>query len=243
MHLNAARMLAVKVRSDVIAEMKTGKIIGRSLNFQGLEAESEDEDLTEVIGDQDNCKSLLQKQLVAEAKNYRELETFIEFLDVLENTTCTFEIFRDQAMTERDHRNVRRKLAEFIQSLKDWAPVLLTGWLLTGQQERSEEQFRLLREAYLPETILAYIISLQLSGDALSRELILDCMDIAALIAVDGSDLQQLFIRSGRMKELVACFAQAGQELLIVNSQKSSHTKSKKQRKTGRTPDLWTVEV
>jgi nuclear pore complex protein Nup107 len=68
-------------------------------------------------------------------------------------------------------------------------------------------------------------------------------MDLSALVAAEDSDLLDLFVKTGRMQELVEAFALASKELLILTSQKQgSGTKSKKLRAKGWTPELWTVK-
>jgi nuclear pore complex protein Nup107 len=105
-----------------------------------------------------------------------------------------------------------------------------------------EEQFRLLREAYLPETILAYVHTLRFAGSILSRDLLMECMDLSALIAEEGSDLLDIFIKTGRAQELVEAFAHAGKTLLVTTSIKgSTGARSKKLRAKGWTPDIWSV--
>jgi len=71
----------------------------------------------------------------------------------------------------------------------------------------------------------------------------MECMDLSALIAAEGSDLLEIFNKSERIGELVSFFAQAGQELLIVTSQKTTQSKSKKLRSRGWTPELWSVKT
>jgi len=95
MHLNAARLLASKVPSNSIARNKTGKILGRSLDFKNLEMDSEDEDLTEVIDDSAEYRYILKKHLVAEARSFRDLEAFTEFLDNIESATSTFDLLHE----------------------------------------------------------------------------------------------------------------------------------------------------
>lgn len=71
----------------------------------------------------------------------------------------------------------------------------------------------------------------------------MECMDLSALIAADDSDLLALFVKTGRMQELVEALALASKELLILTSQKqSTATKSKKLKARGWTPELWTVK-
>ena len=70
----------------------------------------------------------------------------------------------------------------------------------------------------------------------------MECMDLSALIASEDSDLLDLFVKTGRMQELVEAFAQAGKTLLVITSIKGgAGSRSKKLRAKGWTPDLWSV--
>jgi nuclear pore complex protein Nup107 len=70
----------------------------------------------------------------------------------------------------------------------------------------------------------------------------MECMDLSALIAAEDSDLLELFMKVGRMQELVEAFAYTGKSLLLITAAKGSSSKSKKIRTRGWTPELWTVK-
>lgn len=104
-------------------------------------------------------------------------------------------------------------------------------------------EFEILREAYLPETLLAYISVLQFGGTALTRDFLLECMELCALIADEDSDLLALFSKSNRMGDLVEAFASASKTLLLITSAKQGPTsRSKKMRIKGWKQDLWSPE-
>lgn len=100
-----------------------------------------------------------------------------------------------------------------------------------------------MRDAYLPETILAFIATLQFGGTTLTRDFLLECMELSALVAAEGSDLLELFTKTARLKELVEAFAQASKTLLITSSSKKRGVmRSKKMKTRGWTQELWTVK-
>lgn len=106
-----------------------------------------------------------------------------------------------------------------------------------------EDEFKRLREAYLPETMLAYIAVLRYGGTVLTRDFLMQCMDISASIAEDGSDLLDLFLTTGRMQDLVNALALASKDLLLLTSQKQGqNSRSKKLRMKGWTQELWSVK-
>jgi nuclear pore complex protein Nup107 len=144
------------------------------------------------------------------------------------------------------HERLRPTFVEWLVTYDSARYVCRTGIPSSGYTnlERTDpDELLLLRKTYLPESILAYISTLQVAGRLLSRDLIMECMDLSSLIADEGSDLLELFVASERVGELVTFFAQAGQELLIVTSQKTSQSKSKKLRSKGWTPELWSVKL
>lgn len=86
MRLTAARSLASRIPSEVIAKVKTEAILGDSLDFHDLEG-GDNGDLTEVLEGTADKKRQLKQHLIAEAKSFRELENLIECLDYLETTS------------------------------------------------------------------------------------------------------------------------------------------------------------
>lgn len=71
-------------------------------------------------------------------------------------------------------------------------------------------------------------------------------MDLAAVIAEKDSDIAALFVKTGRMKELVEAFASASKALAIWtvdNKKASSHSSAKKMREMGWTRELWNVKT
>jgi nuclear pore complex protein Nup107 len=69
----------------------------------------------------------------------------------------------------------------------------------------------------------------------------MECMDLSSILAGEDSDLLELFMKVGRMQELVESFAAASKSLLLITAAKGS-SKSKKLRTKGWTPELWTVK-
>ena len=96
--------------------------------------------------------------------------------------------------------------------------------------------------ACLPEVILAYITVLNLSSRYLSRDLLLKSMDLAALIAEEGSDIAACFVAAERMPELVDSFAALSKSIIHAEARGAKGGKGKKKR-NGETLDLWTTRA
>lgn len=86
MRLNAARTLSLRMPSAEIAKAKTAAILGYSCDLHGLEA-GDDGDVTEVLDGSASQKRLLKQHLLAQAKSYKELESLIDCLDILETAS------------------------------------------------------------------------------------------------------------------------------------------------------------
>lgn len=137
---------------------------------------------------------------------------------------------------------------------------LLKNWLLVGIEGKSshfpkalprsnslaegDQELLDLRQAYLPETILAYIGTLHFAGTGLSRDNLLECMELASIIAERDSDLSIAFVEAGRMKELVEVLAACSKALAIstTGERRTTGTSSKKVRELGWSRDLWSVK-
>ena len=102
-----------------------------------------------------------------------------------------------------------------------------------------------LREAYIPETVLAYISCLHFAGTSLSRDSLLECMELSAVVAEKDSDVCYEFKKAGRLKELFESFTSCSKALAIWNSdaKKGHHnTNSKKMRELGWSRELWSIK-
>lgn len=176
--------------------------------------------------------------LLTTVKNLMELECLVRALDSMETLSSLAGLSREESNTSREmwqHTNQEVRVTRGCM-----APIL-KGWLMVTNE--ADKDFQALREAYIPETILAYISSLHFAGTSLSRDHLLECMDLASIIAEKGSDVAQEFIKSARMKELLEAFAACSKALAIWTSdKKASQTVSKKIREAGWSRELWAIK-
>ncbi|KAK1714734.1 hypothetical protein BDP67DRAFT_512879 [Colletotrichum lupini] len=233
MHLNAARSFANRVPFDSILRM-------RSSDFP---EQAEDElwwtqdgefwvNQLEGAGAMD----LSPSQVVSDAKVLRELECLVRALDTMETVASLAELSREDPSVKRDFW---AKVGNEVKAAKEHVRPLLVDWL--GDQE--DQDLQALREAYLSETILAYISTLHFAGTTLTRDNLLECMELAATIAEKGSDVAECFAKAKRMKELVECFAACSKALAVASGEKkAANSSSKKLREMGWSRDLWSVK-
>ena len=106
-----------------------------------------------------------------------------------------------------------------------------------------DEELREIRRAYLPETVLAYISALHFAGTGLSRDWLLECMNLATVVSETKSDLEETFVEAKRVRELLEALAASSKALAIATGDKrAAGTSSKKLREKGWSRDLWSVK-
>lgn len=101
--------------------------------------------------------------------------------------------------------------------------------VLTFATDEEASELERIREACLPEVLLAYIAILNSSAQYISRELLLASLDMGALVASKDSDLANCFVSIGRMPELVDILAFTSTNMLLAGelggSKKRASTK------------------
>lgn len=135
--------------------------------------------------------------------------------------------------------------------LDNWLKLGIQG-MYTGQgpicgamliNAAGDEGLEQIRQMYLPETILAYISALHFAGTGLSRDWLLEAMNLATIIADKESDLEGAFVKAKRVKELLEAFTACSRALAIATGEKraAGHS-SKKLRELGWSRDIWSVK-
>jgi nuclear pore complex protein Nup107 len=143
-----------------------------------------------------------------------EMEEYV-FLQCLSN---------DQQLTKRRNRNnpsqmrvLKRELLKYLGAIQElMSPLLDEDFLCRPNDETEGAVLDDIRNHYLPECILAFDSVLYYAGHALSRKYLVECMNLAQLVA-SSSTLTKAFVESKRMQELVTAFAVDSKALLHAN--------------------------
>ncbi|KAH7160164.1 nuclear pore protein 84/107 [Dactylonectria estremocensis] len=232
MHLNAARQLMKRVSfAGVLSDLTNqDEIDGTWFDDVGFWAEHlERSQITDVNA----------QQVLKDARNFRELESLVQALDSLETIASLVQISVERPDKTRKFWD---EAGHQIKSAKENMQPLLDEWLIASIDE-GDAELRELRQAYLPETILAYISALHFAGTGLSRDNLLECMELAAIIAERSSKISPVFVEAGRMKELLEVFAACSKALAISTGEKrATGSGNKKLREMGWSRDLWSVK-
>ncbi|KEY71615.1 hypothetical protein S7711_08084 [Stachybotrys chartarum IBT 7711] len=231
MQLNSARELMQKV--DFIS------IVNHMVAREGFdEAWLDDVEFWAQQLEDSGIKDLDPRKVMRDARVFRGLESLVKALDNLE-TIASF------AQIDAEPGRVRRGFWEAVSKTtvsagENMGP-LLRNWLVPEIEEGDKELERL-RKLYLTETVLAYVSTLHFAGARGSRDHLLECMDLAAVVAERNSDLAQSFVEAKRMKELVEAFAGVSKALATAApDKKSGALGSKKLREMGWSRDIWSV--
>ncbi|KAL2269924.1 hypothetical protein VTJ83DRAFT_2108 [Remersonia thermophila] len=182
-------------------------------------------------------------RLVGLVRRVWELECLVRALDSIETLSSLAGLSREETSTSRE---MWQHTGKEVRTAKDCMKPIFQTWLLGSNDEPEDDDFKALREAYLPETVLAYISCLQFVGTALSRDNLLECMELAAKIAEKDSNVAEEFKKCGRMQELVESFASCSKALAVWMSDKKpgsqAGSSSKKMRESGWSRELWVVK-
>ncbi|MCJ1251662.1 Nucleoporin nup84 [Trapelia coarctata] len=256
--LAAAKYLAETVNFSAISLNKTKTILGRALDLTLSQPASEDEangnlDLRRSTRSRSthvrnrrssSSRKRLKAQrglLLSHSQSFRDLENLVVALDTLEY----WKEKETEAVQQEDPRHAREWKAEMQQAhdavVTTMQPIL-HGWLQCPKDDAEAAEFEAIRVAILPELTLAYGSVLNFGGHALSREILLQCMDLAATVASEQSDLANCFTKAGRMSEFVDSMAVASKSLL--RAEEIGRKANRKARKLdGENMGIWDVKT
>ncbi|KAI1421608.1 nuclear pore protein 84/107 [Xylaria sp. FL1777] len=232
-NLHAARSLSERVRCADIFRRKTSLTITDDTDVSWFE-DVRSGAVTASLQGKD-----LSKEQVAVARNFFEMECLVRALDSMETIASSEAMAQDP--TEELGRDFWGHVGNEVRNIKSYMRPILNNWLLESLQE--DEDFKYLRDVYLPETIIGYVSVLHFAGTSLSRDNLLECMELASIIARKDADIAAVLMKAGRMKEIVEGFANCSKALAISgNEKKGPGGSSKKLREMGWTRELWSVK-
>ncbi|KAI9827544.1 MAG: Nucleoporin nup84 [Thelocarpon impressellum] len=257
-HLAAAKELLGRVPSSLISKAKTGAILGKSLDVSTYTDESEgEEELTQATPRATRSgRSQAEQQarrkaeaerarmktrtLAKQARTFVQLEELTKALVAMEYWKATTDQLPPQSdpTRARSWRNQLRKATDDVTSAVE---PLLHGWLV-DVPERDAAYMEALRNAYIPDVVIAYNSVLHYVGHALSRESLLQCMELSTVVAAKDSDILECFIKKGRLPELVTAFAISSKAILKANETRANKGGTRKRAGMGESLTVWNVK-
>lgn len=114
---------------------------------------------------------------------------------------------------------------------------------LTHPAEEEASQLAIIRNAYLPDIVLAYNSAIQAAAHFISRENATKSMDLAIALAADANaELADAFVQTERMQELVRSLAATSQAMVKLN-ERAARGGSKKRGWLGESTRVWDLNV
>ena len=184
--------------------------------------------------------------LTQQSLTWAHLEHLVLALDHLEH----WQSLADQveALPKNDRgamKTAKKQLTIALDGVQQaMQPLLEKDFLTNANDEREDEDLTIIRNHYLPECIFAYNSALYFAGHAISRQHLVQCMELAQHVAKNDT-LTDAFVQSKRMQELVTVFALDSQALLRANEHGGVNKAGRKQRaqvgEHGGRADIWQV--
>ncbi|KAK5168083.1 Nucleoporin nup84 [Saxophila tyrrhenica] len=229
-HLTCARMILEAFPYDQVSNRKSYEVLGRAVNFADSSAEPHDHE--EALS-----WNLMQQQ----SNTYYELAQLVTALDAMS----------EWRSSEQEYLGRMPKPPTVPTTLKqNWFKVrtamkpILKGILQNSTDPGEAHDLSIIRENYLPEMVIAYNTVLHAAGNLITRDSLLDSMELGVSIANgkkkdEDNGLQKVFVKAGRMRELVESLALTSKVMLILRAEGKEH-KVKKERR-GQDLGIWEI--
>lgn len=179
-------------------------------------------------------------RLLAMFREWRAKEQeVIEYVPLLAASNTTTLIYHSQRKQPKVNTKPIKELLENITAVFDsLIPSLAESHTIDTPDSIN------LKRAYVPEIVISYLSILQTASFLLHRETAMKAMEIANLVAnPDNEWLQELFLKTGRMSELVQTLAKVSQAMLNLNEYDGKKKETKKRGSKGETLRIWDLNV
>lgn len=205
-------------------------MLGHSVNPAGDEA-------SRPTNDRDGARWDL---MLRQSKVYYQLEQLVRAFEALNDwRIAEGKISRQDRQEINFSSRLRRPWQETEAAM---APLLESDFLLDAADEKEAAALEEIRTRYLPEAVIAYETVLHCSGHMVTRLNLLKAMELSCVVAKEDGALKEPLVRSGRVGELVTCFAKTSKAILM---QKGEHRRAwpVPNDRIGREPGIWELGV
>lgn len=213
---------------------------------------------TETLPQSQNREKMTRDLMKRQSRTYYELELLVRAIEALAH-------WRDE-----EHKYISKapkpstvpsSLKEAKAAVTEAMEPVLKGLLMNPRDEAEAGNLDWIRRMYIPEVVLAYNTVLHAAGNLITREALLESMDLSVAIAQDGATtpatggsdasktgevvsgngLAEAFKQAGRMRELVDSFALTSKVMLILKAEGKAW-KARKDR-AGKELGVWEIGV
>lgn len=235
--MSTARAIVATFPYEDVSISKSYEMLHRAINVMNddnLRAFDETESMT---------VALMRRQ----SRTYYELAQLVRVLESL--ARWSLEANQIEANRPPLSQRATSKLKPLKEDITTCIQPLLNGVLLNPVDGDEAEDLTAIRNTLLPEIIIAYAVMLYSAGSLISRDCLLESMDLSTVIANEkgGNDgkqpngLVECFVKAGRMRELVNIFALTSKTMLVTKAE-GRPWKPKKDR-VGRELGLWELNA
>ncbi|KAI9698843.1 MAG: Nucleoporin nup84 [Bogoriella megaspora] len=253
----AALAVSNRLSTKSISELKTVSIFGMPVD---VSIEEDAEDILEMIGNRKAGKfgtrsippggqRKLFTLLRAQCKTYKDLENLVQALRALRNWRTVEDntgLAGDTSVYQRASKEeTKHAYGDVVASTQP----LLGKWLTTSTDTNEAKEHKLLRNIYVPQTILGYNSVLDIASKRVTKDAALYSMELPGSIASDahdlaasnsGADLAGAFLETGMMEALVQSLTRTSTTMLKLNQQSTIRGKKPKKRGAhGETLEIW----
>ncbi|KAF2658756.1 nuclear pore complex protein-like protein Nup107 [Lophiostoma macrostomum CBS 122681] len=252
-HIGAAIQVTTELSVENLSFIKTQALCGYAFDFTvpGTEVQDTTRTLSSPrrtslrpsdIPSAAEHRSLVL-QLRGETGPYFELQQFVHLIHLFGEWREEEDniIKQQQAGTKRNLMMVK----DLFDSIESNLYPLLASFLANPDAQNHEDAARI-RHLYIPEIVLAFICVVQSMSQFGTRDTSTKAMDLATLIAdEDNSWLQNVFMETGRMTELVDMLALTSRKMLqmVEDGGKPRSIGGKKRGNRGETNRIWDLNV
>lgn len=216
-----------------IASKKSYEVLGRHVNFFDLNNK-------EPYDEED---AALWEIMTQQSRTYYELSQLVTALEAL----SSWRVEEEKYITKIPKPStVPSALKQAYTQVRVSMEPILKGILLNPTDDEEAGDLDYIRQNYLPEMLIAYNTVLHAAGNLITRDSLLDSMELSAAIANgksadDGQDngLRECFVRAGRMRELVQSFALTSKAMLVLKAE-GKEWKARRERK-GMDLGMWEI--
>jgi len=178
----------------------------------------------------------LHETLYLQSQTMRDLEQLVLAFDSLETWAQRLDEY-ERLSRSQQVKALKKTLQESLDNITENIEPLCGDWLIHPKDDAEATELEFIRTTYLPEVILAYHSALYFAGHVIGREILVQCMTLATVVA-GSQTLTDSFMASGRMAELVDAFA-----LSSIAIMDSKEPKMKKKLAQGARLDIWKIKA
>ncbi|KAL8822657.1 MAG: hypothetical protein Q9191_006611 [Dirinaria sp. TL-2023a] len=220
-------------------------ILGHIVDLSKMAEESEESNDDEEYESIEGGDRKIEKRLLTQARTFRDFENLFIALDAMERWKDAVEKMDGHTRSDGGDESLNsfRDTFKFVYGEVEAAIApLLRSWLEHPYDDDEATQFRAIRRVCLPEVVLAFINVLRDSARFFTRDLLLNSMDLATLVAEEGSDVGECFMEAGKMAELVRAFAFTSQAIMRAD-EVGRGSKRSRRKLDGKSLEIWSIRA